>query len=90
MVEKKFLYCYKMTHDTGFAPNPYYEVLTLATCKPTIRRCAEIGYWISDWATGYKSQASKNQVLAIFVLVNRTTIAPRISMNFFYDMQHNE
>lgn len=43
-----------------------------------------------DWATGYKSQASKNQVLAIFVLVNRTTIAPRISMNFFYDMQHNE
>lgn len=43
-----------------------------------------------DWATGYKSQVSKNQVLAIFVLVNRTTIAPRISMNFFYDMQHNE
>ena len=43
-----------------------------------------------DWATGCKSQAFKNQVLAIFVLVNRTTIAPRILMNFFYDMQHNE
>ena len=46
----KFLYCYKMTHDTGFAPNPYHGVLTLATCKPTIRRCAEKGYWISGWA----------------------------------------
>ncbi len=43
-----------------------------------------------DWATGYKLQVFRNQTLAIFVLVNRTTIAPRISMNFFYDMQHNE
>ncbi len=51
MVEKKFLYCYKMTHDTGFAPNPYHEVLTLATCKPVIRRCAKKGYWISGWAS---------------------------------------
>ncbi len=50
MEKKKYLYCYKMTHDTGFAPNPYHGVLTLATCKPTIRRCAEEGYWISGWA----------------------------------------
>lgn len=48
--DDKFLYCYKMTHDTGFAPNPYHGVLTLATCKPTIRRCAAEGYWISGWA----------------------------------------
>ncbi|MBR5959205.1 MAG: hypothetical protein IKZ99_12645 [Salinivirgaceae bacterium] len=46
-----FLYCYKMTHDTGFAPNPYHDVLTLATCKPTIRRCAKEGYWISGWTS---------------------------------------
>lgn len=51
MIEKEFLYCYKMTHDTGFAPNPYHGVLTLATCKPTIRRCAEKGYWISGWTS---------------------------------------
>ena len=48
---KEFLYCYKMTHDTGFAPNPYHDVLTLATCKPVIRRCAKKGYWISGWAS---------------------------------------
>lgn len=47
----KFLYCYKMTHDTGFAPNPYHGILTLATCKPTIRRCAQEGYWISGWTS---------------------------------------
>lgn len=49
MSNKKYLYCYKMTHDTGFAPNPYHGVLTLATCKPTIRRCAKKDYWISGW-----------------------------------------
>lgn len=44
------LYCYKMTWDTEFAPNPYGGILTLATCKPTIRRCAKVGDWISGWA----------------------------------------
>ena len=51
MEKNVFLYCYKMTHDTGFAPNPYHGVLTLATCKPTIRRCADIGCWISGWTS---------------------------------------
>jgi hypothetical protein len=38
-----------MTYDTGFAPNPYYGVLTLATCKPDIRRSAKVGDWIVGW-----------------------------------------
>ncbi|WP_198140678.1 Nmad2 family putative nucleotide modification protein [Polaromonas naphthalenivorans] len=29
---------YLMTHDSGFAPNPFHGTLTLATCKPGIRR----------------------------------------------------
>lgn len=48
-MEQNYLYCYKMTYDTGFAPNPEHNVLTLATCKPTIRRCATPGTWISGW-----------------------------------------
>jgi hypothetical protein len=44
------LYCYKMTWDTEFAPNPHHGVLTLATCKPVMRRCAKVGDWISGWA----------------------------------------
>lgn len=59
MKENKFLYSYKMTHDSGFAPNPEHDVLTLATCKPTIRRCAEIGCWISGW-TANKVRDKKN------------------------------
>lgn len=44
-------YCYKMTYDTGFAPNPYHGVLTLATCKPHIREHATEteGDWIAGW-----------------------------------------
>lgn len=40
------LYSYVVTHDFGFAPNPYGGVLTLATCKPRIRRFASPGDWI--------------------------------------------
>ena len=40
------LYCYTMTHDTGFAPNPYWGYCTFATCKPVIRRTALAGDWI--------------------------------------------
>ena len=43
------IYVYKMTHDMGFAPNPCHGQLTLATCKPTIRRCAKVGDWIAGW-----------------------------------------
>lgn len=49
MEKDNTLYCYTMTHDTGFAPNPYHGVLTLATCKPLIRKYAKVGYWISGW-----------------------------------------
>ena len=32
-----------MTVDSGFAPNPFGGVCSLATCKPIIRRCCKIG-----------------------------------------------
>ena len=59
MEEKEILYGYKMTHDTGFAPNPYHGVLTLATCKPLIRKWARKGYWISGW-TSNSVQGKRN------------------------------
>lgn len=37
------LYSYVVAHDYGFAPNPFYGVCTLATCKPGIRNGAAIG-----------------------------------------------
>jgi hypothetical protein len=40
------LYSYVVARDYGFAPNPFYGVCTLATCKPEIRQHAQVGDWI--------------------------------------------
>ena len=32
--------------DTGYAPNPFYGVFTLACCRPEIRRAAGVGDWV--------------------------------------------
>lgn len=47
------LFCYKMKDDTGFAPNPFHGFLTLANCKPLIRKCKVEG----DWIAGFTSKA---------------------------------
>lgn len=49
--QNNFLHCYLMTDDAEFAPNPHHEVLTLATCKPKIRKYAAIGDWIAGWTS---------------------------------------
>jgi Nucleotide modification associated domain 2 len=40
------LYSYVVRYDSGFAPNPFYGICTLATCKPDIRKAARIGDWV--------------------------------------------
>ena len=50
------LFSYKLTHDTGFAPNPFWGYLTLATCKPWMRRSKLPG----DWVAGFTSKALCN------------------------------
>jgi hypothetical protein len=40
------IFSYVVTHDHGFAPNPYGGFLTLATCKPVVRRTAAVGDWV--------------------------------------------
>ncbi len=39
-------YLYVVDRDFGFAPNPFHCFCTLATCKPGIRRSAQIGDWV--------------------------------------------
>lgn len=50
-MEKLRLFSYKMTHDTGFAPNPFHGFLTLANCKPKIREKKTIGDWIAGFTS---------------------------------------
>ena len=40
-----------MTDDTGFAPNPFWGFLTIATCKPCIRLAKEPGDWIAGFTS---------------------------------------
>lgn len=40
------LFSYIVPTDSGFAPNPYGGICTLACCKPKIRQYANIGDWI--------------------------------------------
>lgn len=49
------VYSYVVVHDTGFAPNPFHGMLTLACCKPKIRRTAEVG----DIVVGLSSRCER-------------------------------
>lgn len=40
------VYSYVVARDYGFAPNPFYGACTLATCKPNIRKSAQVGDWV--------------------------------------------
>lgn len=55
------LYSYVVARDYGFAPNPFYNACTLATCKPLIRRYANIGDWIVG--TGSKRKDLENHLV---------------------------
>ena len=37
------IFMYTVKYDDGFAPNPFHGVCSLATCKPDIRRSANLG-----------------------------------------------
>jgi hypothetical protein len=53
------LYSYIVTHDTGFAPNPFWGFCTLACCKPSIRRTAKVG----DWIVGLTPKPEGNRLI---------------------------
>lgn len=58
------IYAYKIARDYGFAPNPYGAACTLATCKPDIRKAAQIG----DIVLGCGSAETKQIGRIIFAM----------------------
>ncbi|WP_127132492.1 hypothetical protein [Pseudoflavitalea rhizosphaerae] len=62
------LYSYKMTHDTGFAPNPFHGVLSLATCKPLIRLKKHVGDYIAGFTSKELCQEKPGQERLIFIM----------------------
>jgi hypothetical protein len=62
------IYTYVVTRDYGFAPNPFYGMCTLATCKPGIRKSAQIG----DWVLGIGSKSThKNRLIYMMKVTNK-------------------
>jgi len=58
------LYSYVVARDYGFAPNPFFGVCTLATCKPRIRGVAQIG----DWVVGTGSKTHKREKHIVYAM----------------------
>lgn len=56
-----------MTHDEGFAPNPFFGFLSLATCKPQIRNIAQPGDWIAGWGSRYLCGRGRNQESLVYL-----------------------
>ena len=67
------LYSYIIAIDDGFAPNPFFGACTLATCKPDIRRNAQVG----DWVLGTGSKQKGRQGTLVFAM--------RVSEKLTYD-----
>lgn len=71
------LFSYKMTHDTGFAPNPFWGELTLATCKPQIRLKKTKGDWIAGFTSGELcgDAVGEEKLLFLMKVENKLSIA---------------
>lgn len=65
------IYSYTITRDYGFAPNPFYSMCTLATCKPKIRGSAQVG----DWVVGFGSSTTKYKNKLIYAMQVQVKIA---------------
>lgn len=55
------IYSYVVKFDTGFAPNPFWGALTVACCKPAIRRTAKPG----DIIVGLSRAEQGNRVVFV-------------------------
>ncbi|MBW3780414.1 hypothetical protein GL270_03985 [Aeromonas veronii] len=72
-----FLYAYAITRDFGFAPNPFHGACTLATCKPRIRKSANVDDWILGIGGAKLRTANKKCILLM-------KITEKISFNDYW------
>ncbi len=65
------LFSYVTRWDHGFAPNPFFGVCTLATCKPDIRKKAAAGDWIVG--TGGTGRPTRGRVIFVMRVTEVST-----------------
>lgn len=59
-------FSYRLDHDYGFAPNPFYGYCTLANCMPKIRSNPNLE--IGDWIIGLGSKKLGNEQHLIYLM----------------------
>ncbi len=81
------LFSYKLTTDSGFAPNPFWGVLTLATCKPGIRRSKRK----NDWIAGFTSKELCGDPVGQERLVYLMQVEEKLTLAaYFHDSRFRE
>ena len=75
-----------MTDDTGFAPNPFHGILSLATCKPFIREKKGINTYIA----GFTSKELCDEEVGKERLVYIMRITEKLNFNKYYSDQRFE
>lgn len=75
------LFTYKQTHDTGFAPNPFHGVCTLATCKPRIRLHKQVG----DWIAGFTSRSLNGDEVGYERLIYLMQVSEKLPLEIYHD-----
>lgn len=58
------LFSYVVRWDHGFAPNPFFGICSVATCKPDIRKAAKVG----DYVLGTGSAGRKLAGHVVFLM----------------------
>ncbi len=78
---------YKMTHDSGFAPNPFHGYLTLATCKPKVRQARRAGDWVAGFASKELVDRSRKSGLQIPFkgLIYLMRVAESLPLDSYFD-----
>lgn len=79
--DKMTLRSYKMTHDTGFAPNVSGDTLSLATCKPKIREVCKKAEWIA----GFNSKTLDGTEVGKEKLVYLAKVSKAMTFAEFWD-----
>lgn len=74
------LFSYKLINDSGFAPNPFFEALTLATCKPQMRKSKKVG----DWIAGFTSEALCGDGVGKERLIYLMQVTSKIHMSDYF------
>jgi Nucleotide modification associated domain 2 len=71
------LYSYKMLHDTGFAPNPFHGILTLANCKPQMRKLKKAGDYIAGFTSKglCKDEVGHERLIFLMKITEKMTYA---------------